>query len=296
MKAKFISVICMFTCIQSHSQIYYPFPSSAMDATWTVEYGYYDITWGNQVITGNEFYRVLGDTTIDSISYSKIYTSGLTYDTVFNPVTSFYYAAIRENNKQIFVREVNDTIDRLHYDFNLTVGDSFNFYYAGLAGWHYVTSVDSILINSTYRRTITFDQVDTWIEGMGSNAGLLQSNLLIGNVYSLLLCYSENGNVIYFPLGVCNRLGTGIKEDSYSRLINIYPNPANDFIKFNLPFSFSSFKISATDFLGQVIYTNETSLGEQSILNTSNWVDGVYFITLYSSELISTQKVIIQHQ
>jgi len=290
------SLIFTLLFIRGFSQTYFPFPASATHATWSVEYGYYDMTWGNQVINGTMFYGLLGDTTIDSNVYAKVYRCGftMTSDTAFNPATAIYCFGIRESNKQIFIRYANDTIEQLHYDFNLAMGDSFYFYYAPMMGWHYVTSVDSLFINGSYRHTITFDQVDTWIEGIGSDAGLFESNMLIGNLYTSLLCYSENGNVIYSPLGDCNRSGTWINEVSNS-LIKVYPNPANNVIEFNVPSSFASFKITVTDFLGQLIYTGETSPGQKSILNTSTWSDGVYFIVAHSSTSIFTGKAIIRH-
>ena len=256
--------------------MYFPFPASSTNATWSVEYGYYDMTWGNQVINGTTFYGTMGDTTIDGSSYVKVYECGFpwTSDTVFNPATALLQYAYRESNKQIFMRIVTDTVEHLHYDFNLAMGDSFYFYNAGLMGWHYVTSVDSIIVNGSYRRTLTFDATDTWIEGIGSDAGFIESNLLIGNIYTLLLCYSENGNVLHSPYETCNRFsGTGLNENSNLGSIKIYPNPITDFLNIEnlnkIPFEIFLYDIASRKLLQQK-FTDSISL------NTAQLATGLY--------------------
>ena len=200
----------------------------------------------------------------------------LTNDTAFNPATATYYCGIRENNKQIFIQLTSDTTDKLHYDFNLNTGDSFYFYYAPLLGWHYVTSVDSELINTSYRRTLTFDGTEKWIEGIGSKAGLFESNLLVGNVFHALLCYSENGNVHYSLFGTCNT-GTGINGPDLKTTHKVYPNPVTD--KLNITVDNNS--------VSEIILYDMTSrrllqqkFVNESSINTEQLAKGFYFYEL----------------
>src|SRR5688500_14701416 len=91
MKTKLFLVIAFALSVPSvNAQTYFPFPDTTTNATWSVEFGYYDIMFGHQVTTGTAFYGILGDTIIDTNSYVKVYCST---DSAFSSAnTTFCYS------------------------------------------------------------------------------------------------------------------------------------------------------------------------------------------------------------
>lgn len=89
-----------------------------------------------------------------------------------------------------------------------------------------------------------------------------------------------------FSLGTS--VGTEEKDVSY---LNIYPNPANNFISWDGNENVSS--ISVYNAMGQMVIN---SLPNTKQLNTENLKDGLYFVHFYeNSTLLKRTKVIIQH-
>ena len=75
--------------------------------------------------------------------------------------------------------------------------------------------------------------------------------------------------------------------------INIYPNPANDFV--NLEFGNEVKTITIMNFTGQIVYTNE-NVSTQKILriNTSTFEAGIYIVQIETSNGMVSKKVHIQ--
>lgn len=81
---------------------------------------------------------------------------------------------------------------------------------------------------------------------------------------------------------------------NYGNEIVIYPNPAKEIlnIQFNNK-SNNTIKIMITNLLGETVLT-ETTISNTISINTSQLNSGVYFVTIFDSEIQSTQKIIIQ--
>ena len=114
------------------------------------------------------------------------------------------------------------TIDKefLLYDFGVQMGDVVSICYDLLwemyedlpqesleeAIKHTVTKVDLVTDNNgTERKRISLDCGDVWIEGIGSQKGLIHSCQSSGGGYTKLLSYKENGVVVmeYEPDCLC---------------------------------------------------------------------------------------------
>ena len=79
--------------------------------------------------------------------------------------------------------------------------------------------------------------------------------------------------------------------------MSLYPNPADDFIKFNFSDNKTSkINMIVRNVLGGIIYTKEFSANGIFKINTENISNGIYFLTLISGEKISTKKFVIQHR
>ncbi|PZU90525.1 MAG: hypothetical protein DI529_03025 [Chryseobacterium sp.] len=71
----------------------------------------------------------------------------------------------------------------------------------------------------------------------------------------------------------------------------IYPNPAKDFVKIDKLPKNSAVKIMDTS--GKLIYSS-VSKNDTEKINTSNFVNGLYFIQISDGKKVSTQKLIIR--
>ena len=90
--------------------------------------------------------------------------NGLNYKKLLYGCSETYMAALRENNKQVFIKESHQDDERLFYDFNLQEGDIMIGYDGNE---HRVASIDIVQIGNTQRKRFVFGY-ETWIEGIGS--------------------------------------------------------------------------------------------------------------------------------
>jgi Secretion system C-terminal sorting domain len=92
---------------------------------------------------------------------------------------------------------------------------------------------------------------------------------------------------------------TSVKDIVAAGQLNIFPNPSNDYL--NLDFTLnatSTVTINMIDVAGKTVYNNKLSNlnGNQGlVINTSNLANGVYSLSLQTSEGTITRKVTIAH-
>jgi len=105
---------------------------------------------------------------------------------------------------------------------------------------------------------------------------------------------SANGDFIFTKELVSS---VGINETNTTKILNVYPNPATNFIQviyksINTSSSISVLDISGKTILNQVFSTN-TGLNEERI-DVSQLTAGVYFVKIQSGNSIATQKILIK--
>lgn len=87
---------------------------------------------------------------------------------------------------------------------------------------------------------------------------------------------------------------TDIKEYDFEKLINIYPNPANDYVYINCNISdYSTCNISIYNLQGSLVKTEKFKDYHQRI-NVADIANGVYYLQITSEEFSKTIKLIIQ--
>ncbi len=73
-------------------------------------------------------------------------------------------------------------------------------------------------------------------------------------------------------------------------VINIYPNPSNGLIHFDLPFE--NTELCITNLIGQTVYRNKFK--DKSIqVNLGDFMDGIYICTLTSQKQVWRQKIVL---
>jgi hypothetical protein len=271
----FILFILSFSKIQA--QTYFGFPDS--NAVWNTYYS--DVFYGRNI---NPIF-IKGDTTVNGRTYTKVYQSA---DTFVNPLNCNLYCMVRDSNQQWLFFNFMDQSETALYDFSLEDGDSIVLNSNGNDFVSYVYQVDSVLLAGHYRKRMylsDYFNIIEWIEGIGSNRGLIvpYHEPTCGG-YSLS-CFHENDILVYSgPDSICwfseyvNNVGTEKFESGPS--LKIYPNPANDIITVD-GFNESLFGelILLRDIMGRTLIKNVINSTKQS-LNIDNLTAGVYTIAV----------------
>src|SRR5690349_13203814 len=221
----FAIFILTFTVGFTQTNVYHPFPES--NATWQVEISS-AVCCPAQVVQSWRQYNITG---ADTIIGTKIYKK------IFNGQT--FVGGYRQDipNKKIYCTAPDplfggsgfNTGEYLLYDFALSVGDIFKSRpLTGCDTPSIVISIDSILIDNSYRKKINLQSVSSIgtisvIEGIGSEAGLLGHSCFEKGIS---LCYYQEEGII-FNNKTCI-ITTGVPEHLSSKQIMINPNPFID--------------------------------------------------------------------
>jgi len=80
-------------------------------------------------------------------------------------------------------------------------------------------------------------------------------------------------------------------DDFALKGFSIYPNPAKDELKLELPNGLDKASIDIYDMLGKRVYTAELT---NKPINISNWSKGVYVVRVTSENIVQTKKFIKQ--
>jgi hypothetical protein len=82
-----------------------------------------------------------------------------------------------------------------------------------------------------------------------------------------------------------------VPENSFSNLISIYPNPANNYLFINL-FEKQSVQISIFDNNGRLIISQ--TINQNTTIDLSNFANGLYFISASNNEFQKTSKLVVE--
>ncbi len=259
-------------------------------------------------------YYFMGDTLINAHTYSKLYKSGIKYQTPLGPnlncdpniyhFTDVYVGAIRNDTGKVFYKIIYNDPEILLYDFTLNVGDTlqrpcFNF------DTNTIVAIDTVTINNRQHRrffidsdTLTSSTIDSMqyiIEGIGAATGLLeQANFEAANE---LLCYAENHIPIY-PFGCSCILNVGVEEikiNTKNENIHLYPNPVNDIITFEFnSIIHTDLRLSIYNILGKQVKQFQIPSNELKYkVNLSELETGLYFYRIWNeTSIIDSGKFI----
>jgi len=229
--------ILLLTCVfwlSSHAQtnVYHPFPITGGE--WRVDWGEHSC-FSSGFTQASYRYVMNGDTLINGLSYYKIERNyGLPFICgPYYPQGSGFVGAMREDTlaRQIYFVPKDSSNEHLIYDFSLSVGDTLPSFIAGVYGLSDLTvsSIDSILIGTDYRKVFNSNSLNSFVEGIGSLAGLLEIQIL--EITPQLICFTHDSIELYhyFP-GIDCDLVTTINDPQFENsIINIFPNPFRTF-------------------------------------------------------------------
>jgi hypothetical protein len=276
MKTTVIAIFCLILAGKTFSQDYYPLIME--DNTWNVLCVTFNPPFDNYYSTVT--YKLSGDTTFNSLTYKKTYSS---WEEI--PENWILYGFMREDtDKQVWLKTEFATQESLMYDFSVAVADSV------LVGQQapvnlLVDSITTVTINGTERYKYwlsgieDMDYHESWIEGIGSDKGIVWSGSagLTGGWYELL-CLSNNGEQIFMnPAYDFCYLSTVKIDENITESIHIYPIPTSNSLKFNNINNVEIVSISILDFSGRKIKEFRPN---SEVLDISSLTSGIYFLKM----------------
>jgi hypothetical protein len=285
-------------------QNYVPFPVDSTE--W---HGWYhDQPPGWSLQSGDLNYYAYNDTLLNGKTYRVV------TDSTGTPIFGY-----REFNKRIYTRSFQyyelfycdtDSTERVVYDFNLNVGDTFMLETC----WHDTMKIIVLKIDSTqdnaglYRKRFFLSRPNAfiggncgdtiqWVEGVGASYSsffyyLDQTSLCYGSNYVCDM-YVDNIRVYTFLINgfTCNQLRSIIlenKKNERDELISIYPNPTDRYLIIDAGKLYGNYSCSIGDLFGKELF-QEYSKNEKIIMDLQSLDTGTYFIVVrfLSGKIIS---------
>ena len=195
MKQTLLVLTFLIFVINGYSQKYHPIVNETNN--WSVVSGGIGAILKVCCVETNH-YKFEGDTTIQTTDYKKILSSTDSINQTWGTI-----GFIREDTiqKKVWIRDLGNQ-EGLVYDFDLSLEEEITLYNPFF--WDTITykvsEIDSILIQTEYRKTFILNNgswEEKWIEGIGSEFGIVSSNIFgLAGGFRELLCFSDN-NILY---------------------------------------------------------------------------------------------------
>ena len=241
--------------------------------------------------------KIQGDTVINNIAYKKIIRSQDFGDSGWFQIDQY----LREDDsKKVYLKTGSDP-EFVLYDFSLNKGDFLVLSpTCGLA----VTAVDMVtLSDGSQRKRMKVestanpeDEGDYWIEGVGSQGGLLTHFALhcLDEYGERLLCHYAPDGALLFPDDPPFCFTSSIIELSLNDAIQVFPNPAQEYLfieneKPTKPIQ----SISIFNTIGQQLYQNQLD-SHQNVISLLNFPKGIYLLVIEMEDGKGYSKRIIK--
>ena len=217
-----------------------------------------------------------GDTLIGNVRYMKIMGT-------VNDSYPIFYTLLREEDGKVWKRDSIAHPETLLYDFTASVGDTLRI--GDFAEEMVLDSISMVQIGDVDRRKFWFgleyDNLgrprakETWVEGIGSDYGLLWTGYFnVFDGWHCLLCFHQNGELVWQnpEYNTCTYPYDAVEENKETG-ISIYPNPGNNTL--NICTALQNACVEVYDMSGRMIYRQEITENITAI-NTTDWTDGTY--------------------
>ncbi len=237
------------------------------------------------------YHKFMDDTIIDQFTYLKVWKSG---DVNFQSWTHKGYIRSEENGDVYYLNKFLN--GGLIYKFDVQVEDTFSIVNSN--NWAFqaeVISIDSVLIQplNEFRKRIVITDVDnygeeeTWIEGVGSMAGVLNSGLHVFTLtggYIDILCQWQNGTKVFSnpDFSYCFITTVSTPENPENKpALSIFPMPLenNSVIKMNK--QLNDGRIVIVDMFGKTVKEITVSNVERISIQRDSFSPGIYIVSLY---------------
>jgi hypothetical protein len=221
---------------------------------------------------------------------------------------------LREENGVVYKYDENASIDRVLFDFNLNVGETFNLIGSAYDSYPYcseiysslyefeltVETVETIELAGEMRKVISFEYAGgnsgefRWVEGIGNITGFdLLWEAVDVTEGSALVCFTKNGTTYFFNNATACDNTTLYTPDNLKSEIVLAPNPVQDISILQLPSELNIDTVRIYDITGKVI--SEESITKNYItINAMDYASGLYFYQATSeNEMIKTERFVV---
>ena len=299
MKTLFLVIAtCLSFSVNAQTSVYYSFPDS--NAVWTIQAQRCCVSncpsppTPNPVLDDYNFsYFLQGDTSIGSVAYHKLYKSGSIHShcafgnavDYWSVINTTYVGGLRQDTalKQVYIYHDTATAECLLYDFSLSVGDTLVDGCAGIPSCATVTSIDSVMIGSTYRKRFNLSSMGyAIIEGIGSTAGLLEP-LCPFEYFGMLVCFSQNGQTLYPDTTTVCEILTKVDEINAAAPYFLSPNPFSTSTTLQVGSEFVHSQLFIYNTLGNTV--RQQTIQESKVVILRNELSsGIYFFKVVNDK------------
>ena len=217
------------------------------------------------------------DTLIGGVRYTKV------MQTVNDVGTPTLAALLREEDGKVW-ETYNGNSEILLYDFTANVGDSL---VCGYGDYFVLDSISIEQIGGVDRKKFWFGleydfigepyAMETWIEGIGSDFGLLYcgSYYFCGGYYRAL-CFHQDGELIWQNPEYDACVITSVEEIN-DKVISVYPNPAMEIVTVD---GVEAAEVQVYNALGQLVKT----VRDANEISVAGLAEGVYLVRITDVE------------
>jgi hypothetical protein len=196
-----------------------------------------------------------GDTLIEDVRYMKIMGT-------LNNGNPNLFMVLKEEDGKVWERHLNTSVETLLYDFTASVGDTLCFGHPG--NCFVLDSISMVQIGGVDRRKFWFGleydgsgnprAKETWVEGVGSDFGLLWSGYYgVYDGWHCLLCFHQYEELVWQnpEYNTCTYPYDAVEENKDSE-ISVYSNLVRDRVVIE---GIEAVGIQVYNTLGQVVKT-----------------------------------------
>ena len=232
-----------------------------------------------------------GDTLIEDVRYMKIMGT-------VNDSYPIFYTLLREEDGKVWKRYSIAHPETLLYDFTASVGDTLRI--GDFAEEMVLDSISMVQIGDVDRRKFWFGleydgsgnprAKETWVEGVGSDFGLLWSGYYgVYDGWHCLLCFHQYGELVWQnpEYNTCSYPYDAVEENKDSE-ISVYPNPVRDRVVIE---GIEIAEVEVYNALGQMVKTIQGT----NEISVADLPQGVYLLRIADvEEKVYTNKIMIR--
>jgi hypothetical protein len=175
-------------------------------------------------------------------------------------------------------------MDTLLYDFDLQVGDFLPLTYNNSSTEIQIDDISTIQVGTETRNVFHFNQgngIDSLIEGIGHNKGLIGTMQPFEFFEYELMCFSLDGTTYYLSIGAACDLTVSSQEISKTISSNLSPNPVVDFAQIEFSENVQIVNILAIDILGKKVILPFKKVNQNTIEIDSRELTKGYYVINY---------------
>lgn len=275
------------------AQTYAPFPTDS--AEWKYELK----TWGAPLpVTSHKNTLIFdGDSTINGITYTKLYNPDFLYSFTAGQLmvrddTANQKVYFRLYSDEMFANTIfQDSLDHLLYDFSKNAGDSITpTDIPGLTTSYYVRDKGDTIINGQSRLYLdlaaSFGPDDFWISGIGSAQSFFRPIAdIFFESFSELYCFTEKStNTKWEPLmdRDCAFDSFDLTENGPKTHLTLYPNPVEGSFRIQRDGTNAELSYYISDMYGKVLRSGAV-LDDNELVDVQDLSPGPYLIIFEDS-------------